>query len=84
MGAEQGSLEISIHMDLPNVEETFVDLNIRDFKTNQEDIRSLNLPIEGKNLDIPAFIEECRTFNLKGNFQVSTMILWPMQIFIRI
>ena len=45
---------------LPNVEETFVDLNIKDFTTNQEDIHSLNLPIDGKNLDLPAFLKECR------------------------
>jgi hypothetical protein len=53
---------------LPNVEETFVDLNIKAFTTNQEDIHSLNLPIEGKNLDIPPFLKNAGTFNLKGNF----------------
>ena len=53
---------------LPNVEETFADVNIRDFKTDEDDIRSLNLPIEGKNLDIPAFLKNAGVFNLKGNF----------------
>lgn len=53
---------------LPNVEETFVDLNIKDFSTNQEDIHSLNLPITDKNLDIPVFLKNAGTFRLKGNF----------------
>ncbi len=59
----------NIHANgLPNVEETFVDINIRDLTTNQEDIHSLNLPIEGKNLDIPAFLKNAGTCNLKGTF----------------
>ncbi len=53
---------------LPNVEETFVDLNIKDFVTNQEDIHSLNLPTAEKNLDLPAFLKNAGTYNLKGNF----------------
>lgn len=53
---------------LPNVEETFVDLNIKDFVTNQEDIHSLNLPIADKNLDLPAFLKNAGTYKLKGNF----------------
>jgi hypothetical protein len=53
---------------LPNVEETFVDLNIKDLITNREDIHSLNLPITDKNLDIPVFLKNAGTFSLKGNF----------------
>jgi hypothetical protein len=59
----------NIHANgLPNVEETFADLNIRDFTTTPEDIHSLNLPIDGKNLDLPAFLKNAGTFYLKGNF----------------
>lgn len=53
---------------LPNVEETFVDLNIKDFITNQEDIHSLNLPIADTNIVVPAFLKNAGTFNLRGNF----------------
>ena len=53
---------------LPNVEETFVDLNIKDFITNQEDIHSLNLPTADTNLVLPAFLKNAGTYNLKGNF----------------
>jgi hypothetical protein len=53
---------------LPNVEETFADVNIRDFKTSQKDIHSLNLPIEGKNLEVPDFLKNVGVYNLKGNF----------------
>ena len=53
---------------LPNVEETFVDLNIKDFSTNQEDIHSLNLPTTDTNLVLPAFLKNAGTYNLKGNF----------------
>jgi hypothetical protein len=53
---------------LPNVEETFVDMNIKEFVTNREDIRSFNLPITDKNLDIPAFLKNAGNYNLKGNF----------------
>ena len=53
---------------LPNVEETFVDMNIKDFSTNQEDIHSLNLPITDTNLILPAFLKNTGTYNLKGNF----------------
>jgi hypothetical protein len=53
---------------LPNVEETFVDLNIKDFSTNQEDIHSLNLPTADTNLILPPFLKNAGTYNLKGNF----------------
>jgi hypothetical protein len=53
---------------LPNVEETFVDLNIKELTTNNEDIHSLNLPIDGKNLELPPFLKNAGRFNLKGNF----------------
>lgn len=53
---------------LPNVEETFVDLNIKDFVTNQEDIHSMNLPIADTNLVLPAFLKNAGTYKLKGNF----------------
>lgn len=53
---------------LPNVEETFVDINIKDFVTNQEDIQSLNLPTADTNLALPAFLKSAGTYHLKGNF----------------
>jgi hypothetical protein len=53
---------------LPNVEETFVDLNIREFTTTSEDIRSFNLPIAGKNLALPGFLKNAGTYHLTGSF----------------
>jgi len=53
---------------LPNVEETFVDLNIKELSTNQWDIHSLNLPTSDTNLVLPAFLKNAGTLNLKGNF----------------
>jgi hypothetical protein len=53
---------------LPNVEETFVDMNIKELTTSREDIHSINLPIQNKNLDLPDFLKNAGTLNLKGNF----------------
>lgn len=53
---------------LPNVEETFVDLNIKDFSTDREDIHSLNLPTTDKNLDVPVFLKNAGNLHLQGNF----------------
>lgn len=53
---------------LPNVEETFVDLNIKEFVTNQDDIHAFNLPIADTNLVLPAFLRNAGTYTLKGNF----------------
>ncbi len=59
----------NIHANgLPNVEETFVDLNIKDFVTNQQDIQTLNLPTADTNLVFPAFLKNTGTYELKGNF----------------
>ncbi len=53
---------------LPNVLETFIDLNIKSLTTNREDIAALNLPIESRNLPIPELLKKAGTIRLKGNF----------------
>ncbi len=53
---------------LPNVEETFVDMNIKSFSTKQEDIESFNLPAGAGNITLPAILKSAGTFNLKGMF----------------
>jgi len=59
----------NIHANgLPNVEETFVDLDIKKFTTNLGDIHAFNLPASVSNIEIPEFLKNAGTCDLKGNF----------------
>jgi hypothetical protein len=55
---------------LPNIEETFISLNIKKFKTNYEDLERIPLPpfTENKTLDLPHHLANLGTVNLKGRF----------------
>jgi hypothetical protein len=53
---------------LPNVEETFVDLNIKTFTTNKLDIVSFYLPGDTRTIPVPEFLGNAGLFRLKGNF----------------
>jgi TamB, inner membrane protein subunit of TAM complex len=53
---------------LPDVEETFVDLNIKSFSTNKTDIESIKIPGDLRNLTLPDFIEKMGTAEIRGTF----------------
>jgi hypothetical protein len=53
---------------LPNVEETFADINIKSFVTTVSDINSFRLPGDAGVLALPAFLLNAGTCNLKGTF----------------
>lgn len=53
---------------LPDVEETFVDLNIKSFSTNKTDIESIKIPGDLRSLTLPDFIEKMGTAEIRGNF----------------
>lgn len=53
---------------LPDVMETFVDLNINRLNTNKNDIESLQLPGSGQNIKLPENIESMKTIHLSGLF----------------
>ena len=53
---------------LPNVEETFVDMNIKSFITNKKDIDAFKLPGDAGSLSLPDFLKNASTCDLQGNF----------------
>jgi hypothetical protein len=53
---------------LPNVEETFIDLNIHSLVTSAADIEGLYLPVESRTLSLPAILKNAGICRLKGNF----------------
>jgi hypothetical protein len=53
---------------LPDVEETFVDLDIKSLTTTQSDIASFMIPAETKTVPLPEFLKNAGILNLKGNF----------------
>ncbi len=53
---------------LPNVEETFIDLNIKTLNTNKEDIQSLLLPGDMRRIELPWMFDNIGLVALKGNF----------------
>lgn len=55
-------------MGLPNVEETFVDMNIKSMTTNRADIEALKLPAGGDKIVLPDFLKNAGIFSLKGMF----------------
>lgn len=55
-------------LGLPDVEETFIDLNIKTMSTNKEDIESLLIPGDMRHLELPGILANFGVVNLKGNF----------------
>ena len=53
---------------LPDVEETFVDINIKSLITTKKDIDSFKLPGDAGSLILPDFLQNTGICSLKGNF----------------
>jgi len=53
---------------LPDVEETFIDLNIKAMNSNKEDIESLLIPGDLRRLQLPGILANIGVVSLKGNF----------------
>ena len=53
---------------LPDIEETFIDLNIKEMTTNKEDIESLLIPGDIRHLELPGILANFGVFSLKGIF----------------
>lgn len=58
---------ISAH-GLPNVEETFIDLNIKALNTTKEDIESLRIPGDLRQLELPGLLANIGVVSVKGHF----------------
>ncbi|MEI7499475.1 MAG: translocation/assembly module TamB domain-containing protein [Bacteroidota bacterium] len=53
---------------LPDVEETFIDLNVKAMNTNKEDIESLLIPGDIRRLELPGMLANIGVISLKGIF----------------
>ncbi|MDP4282362.1 MAG: translocation/assembly module TamB domain-containing protein, partial [Bacteroidota bacterium] len=53
---------------LPDVEETFVDMNIHNLNASCKDIEQLNLPAGAGRISLPPFLENTGIIDVKGNF----------------
>ncbi len=60
--------EGDISMDgLPNINETFIHLNIKDFKTNYQDIKAFRIN-EKQSIEIPDLVKNLGNIRIKGYF----------------
>ena len=65
---ENTYFEGNITMDgLPDISETFIHLNVRDFKTNYQDLIAFRLP-HGVNAGIPEIVNNLGNIRIKGYF----------------
>ena len=55
-------------LGLPDVEETFIDLNVKAMNTNKEDIESLLIPGDMRRLELPGMLANIGVVNFKGVF----------------
>jgi hypothetical protein len=55
-------------LGLPDVEETFIDLQIKSLNTSKEDIESLLLPGDLRHLELPAMLGNLGVVSMTGNF----------------
>ena len=55
-------------LGLPDVEETFIDLNIKDMSATREDIESFLIPGDMRRLNLPPLLATLGVVNIKGNF----------------
>ncbi len=53
---------------LPDVEETFIDMNIKEMNTNKEDIEGLRIPGEMNKIELPGVLANIGVVGLKGTF----------------
>jgi len=53
---------------LPNVQETFVDINIKAMNTNKTDIESFLIPSESRTITLPGILSNIGVVGIKGNF----------------
>jgi hypothetical protein len=53
---------------LPDVEETFTQLKIKEFYSSIRDIEKFRIPIESKQIDFPSIVEKIGNIAIKGNF----------------
>ena len=51
---------------LPDILNTFVDMDIRELQTSHQDIAGLKLPVEGGSLPLPEFLKSAGLIRLKG------------------
>ncbi|GAP44778.1 hypothetical protein TBC1_12589 [Lentimicrobium saccharophilum] len=65
---ENTYFEGNITMDgLPDISETFIHLNVRDFKTNYQDLKAFRLP-GGASAGIPEIVNNLGNIRIKGYF----------------
>jgi len=55
-------------LGLPNVEETFIDLNVKAMNTNKEDIESMLIPGDMRHVELPGMLANIGVVNLRGVF----------------
>ena len=55
-------------LGLPNLEETFVDMNIKKLVTSYSDLQSFLLPGDTRQLSLPSFLKNAGVVNLSGKF----------------
>ncbi len=55
-------------MGLPDISETFIDLNIKQLVTNAGDIEAIVLPGDAEIPDMPGLVEDAGVVSLKGKF----------------
>ena len=55
-------------LGLPDVEETFIDLNIKAMTATREDVESLLIPGDLRHLELPAILGNLGVVSLTGNF----------------
>jgi hypothetical protein len=53
---------------LPDVEETFIDLNVKTLQTTREDVESLLIPGDIRHLTLPALLSNLGLVSMSGNF----------------
>ncbi len=61
----QGNLSV---LGLPDIEETFIDLNVKSMTSTKEDVEALLIPGELRHLELPAILATVGKVALKGNF----------------
>jgi hypothetical protein len=55
-------------LGLPDVEETFIDFNVKTMNTTKEDIEALLIPGDLRHLELPAILSNLEVVGLKGTF----------------
>ncbi len=53
---------------LPDIERTFIDLNIKSMNVNKQDIESIRIPGDVRTLELPGMLANIGTISLSGSF----------------